>query len=124
MPRRATTSRRPSLRSTATASSLGYACTPSPASAPICKPACPPSPAHARPPPASYRPPPPHPASPAVFTHPNPVRPYRGTGRPEAAYVIERLVDFAADELGIDPAELRRKNYIPPEAMPFKTGLT
>jgi aerobic carbon-monoxide dehydrogenase large subunit len=60
----------------------------------------------------------------AVFTHTNPVRPYRGNGRPEAAYVIERLVDLAADELGIDPAELRRRNNIPPEAMPFKTGLT
>jgi aerobic carbon-monoxide dehydrogenase large subunit len=60
----------------------------------------------------------------AVFTHTNPVRPYRGNGRPEAAYVIERLVDLAADELGIDPAELRRKNYIPPDAMPFKTALT
>jgi aerobic carbon-monoxide dehydrogenase large subunit len=60
----------------------------------------------------------------AVFTHTNPVRPYRGNGRPEAAYVIERLVDLAADELGIDPAELRRRNYIAPEAMPFKTGLT
>jgi aerobic carbon-monoxide dehydrogenase large subunit len=60
----------------------------------------------------------------AVFTHTNPVRPYRGNGRPEAAYVIERLVDLAADELGIDPAELRRRNYIPPEAMPFKTALT
>jgi aerobic carbon-monoxide dehydrogenase large subunit len=60
----------------------------------------------------------------AVFTHTNPVRPYRGNGRPEAAYVIERLVDLAADELGVDPAELRRKNYIPPDAMPFKTALT
>src|SRR5262249_52576099 len=60
----------------------------------------------------------------AVFTHTNPVRPYRGNGRPEAAYVIERLVDLAADELGIDAAELRRKNYIPPDAMPFKTALT
>jgi aerobic carbon-monoxide dehydrogenase large subunit len=60
----------------------------------------------------------------AVFTHTNPVRPYRGNGRPEAAYVIERLVDLAADELGMDPAELRRKNYIPPDAMPFKTALT
>jgi carbon-monoxide dehydrogenase large subunit len=59
-----------------------------------------------------------------VFTHTNPVRPYRGNGRPEAAYVIERLVDLAADELGIDPAELRRRNYIAPAAMPFKTGLT
>jgi aerobic carbon-monoxide dehydrogenase large subunit len=60
----------------------------------------------------------------AVFTHTNPVRPYRGNGRPEAAYVIERLVDLAADELGIDPAELSRRNYIAPAAMPFKTGLT
>ncbi len=60
----------------------------------------------------------------AVFTNTNPTRPYRGNGRPEAAYVIERLVDMAADELKIDPAELRRRNTIPPEAMPFKTGLT
>lgn len=60
----------------------------------------------------------------AVFTHTPPVRPYRGNGRPEAAYVIERLVDLAADELGIDPAELRRRNYIPPDAMPFKTSVT
>jgi carbon-monoxide dehydrogenase large subunit len=59
----------------------------------------------------------------AVFTHTNPVRPYRGNGRPEAAYVIERMVDQAAAELGIDPIELRRRNTIPPEAMPFKTGL-
>jgi carbon-monoxide dehydrogenase large subunit len=60
----------------------------------------------------------------AVFTHTNPIRPYRGNGRPEAAYVIERLVDLAADQMRIDPAELRRRNNIPPEAMPFKTGLT
>src|SRR6516164_4819105 len=60
----------------------------------------------------------------AVFTHTSPVRPYRGNGRPEAAYVIERLVDLAADELDMDPAEVRRKNYIAPGAMPFKTGLT
>ncbi|HET9149932.1 MAG TPA: xanthine dehydrogenase family protein molybdopterin-binding subunit [Alphaproteobacteria bacterium] len=59
----------------------------------------------------------------AVFTNTNPVRPYRGNGRPEAAYVIERLVDLAADELGIDPAELRRRNMIPPSALPFKTML-
>src|SRR5215813_12400923 len=59
-----------------------------------------------------------------VFTHTNPVRPYRGNGRPEAAYVIERMVDLAADELGIDPAEIRRKNYIPPITEPYKTGLT
>jgi carbon-monoxide dehydrogenase large subunit len=60
----------------------------------------------------------------AVFTHTNPVRPYRGNGRPESAFVIERMVDIAARELGIDATELRRRNYIPPEAMPFKTGLT
>src|SRR5215216_4853675 len=60
----------------------------------------------------------------AVYTHTNPVRPYRGNGRPEAAYVIERLVDLAAAQTGIDPAELRRRNLIPPEAMPFRTGLT
>jgi carbon-monoxide dehydrogenase large subunit len=59
-----------------------------------------------------------------VFTNTNPVRPYRGNGRPEAAYVIERLVDLAADQLGIEPVELRRRNYIAPEAMPYKTGLT
>jgi carbon-monoxide dehydrogenase large subunit len=60
----------------------------------------------------------------AVYTHTNPVRPYRGNGRPEAAYVIERLVDLAAAETGIEPVELRRRNLIPPEAMPYKTGLT
>ncbi|MGB9367092.1 MAG: xanthine dehydrogenase family protein molybdopterin-binding subunit [Xanthobacteraceae bacterium] len=60
----------------------------------------------------------------AVYTHTNPVRPYRGNGRPEAAYVIERLVDLAAAQTGIDGIELRRRNLIPPEAMPFKTGLT
>jgi carbon-monoxide dehydrogenase large subunit len=60
----------------------------------------------------------------AVFTNTNPIRPYRGNGRPEAAYVIERMVDLAADELGIDAAELRRRNYVPPSAMPFKTALT
>jgi carbon-monoxide dehydrogenase large subunit len=59
-----------------------------------------------------------------VFTHTNPMRPYRGNGRPEAAFVIERMVDLAADELKLDPAELRRRNYIPPAAMPFKTALT
>jgi len=60
----------------------------------------------------------------AVFSNTNPMRPYRGNGRPEAAYVIERMVDLAAIEMGIDPAELRRRNYVPPAAMPFKTGLT
>jgi carbon-monoxide dehydrogenase large subunit len=50
--------------------------------------------------------------------------PYRGAGRPEAALVVERMVDIAADELKLDPVELRRRNLIPPSAMPFKTALT
>jgi len=58
-----------------------------------------------------------------VYTHTAPVDAYRGAGRPEAAYLVERLVDTAARELGIDPAELRRRNFIPPEAMPYKTPL-
>src|SRR5262245_40205429 len=49
--------------------------------------------------------------------------PYRGAGRPEAAYVMETLVDLAARTLGLDRAELRRRNTIPADAMPFKTGL-
>jgi carbon-monoxide dehydrogenase large subunit len=60
----------------------------------------------------------------AVFTHTHPMRPYRGNGRPEAAYVIERLIDLAADQLKLDPAEIRRRNVIPPSAMPYKTALT
>jgi len=60
----------------------------------------------------------------AVFTHTPPVRPYRGNGRPEAGYIIERMVDLAADQLGIDPAELRRRNTIPSSALPFKTSVT
>ena len=70
-----------------------------------------------------YRTPAMHAEVTAVFTNTNPVRPYRGNGRPEFAYVIERMVDEAAAELGIDRIELRRRNTIPPEAMPFKTGL-
>ncbi|HTV30296.1 MAG TPA: xanthine dehydrogenase family protein molybdopterin-binding subunit [Xanthobacteraceae bacterium] len=60
----------------------------------------------------------------AVFTHTQPVRPYRGNGRPEAGYIIERMVDLAADQTGIDPAELRRRNTIAASAMPFKTSVT
>jgi carbon-monoxide dehydrogenase large subunit len=59
-----------------------------------------------------------------VMTNTNPTCPYRGAGRPEAAFVTERIIDIAADEIGIDPAELRRINTIPPDAMPFQTGLT
>jgi carbon-monoxide dehydrogenase large subunit len=58
-----------------------------------------------------------------VFTHTTPTGPYRGAGRPEATYAIERVIDVAARQLGLDPVELRRKNLIPPSAMPFKTGL-
>src|SRR5690242_247012 len=60
----------------------------------------------------------------AVFSNTNPMRPYRGNGRPEAAFIIERMVELAAAELGMDAMELRRRNYIPAGAMPFKTGLT
>ena len=57
-----------------------------------------------------------------VFTTTPPVGAYRGAGRPEAAYLIERLVDEAARTLKLDPAELRRRNLIPPERFPFKTA--
>ena len=59
-----------------------------------------------------------------VLTHTVPTAAYRGAGRPEATYAIERLIDVAARELGISPYELRRRNLIPPEAMPYKTALT
>ncbi|TJV46143.1 MAG: xanthine dehydrogenase family protein [Mesorhizobium sp.] len=59
-----------------------------------------------------------------VLTHTSPTCPYRGAGRPEAAYIIERMIDLAADDLGLDPVEMRRRNLIPPEAMPYKTPLT
>src|ERR1700730_6978238 len=58
-----------------------------------------------------------------VFTNTTPTGPYRGAGRPEATSAIERVIDTAAGELGIDPLELRRRNLIPAAAMPFKTGL-
>ena len=57
----------------------------------------------------------------AVFTNTVPVDAYRGAGRPEATYLLERIVDLAADELGIDPAELRRRNFIPADAFPYQT---
>jgi aerobic carbon-monoxide dehydrogenase large subunit len=61
-----------------------------------------------------------------VFANTTPVGPYRGAGRPEAAYFCERLVDLLARETGLDPAELRRRNFIPPAAFPYTTctGLT
>ncbi len=57
----------------------------------------------------------------AVFTNTVPVDAYRGAGRPEATFLLERIVDLAADELGVDPAELRRKNFIPADAFPYQT---
>ena len=56
-----------------------------------------------------------------VFTNTVPVDAYRGAGRPEANYLVERLVDAAARDLKIDPAELRRRNMVPPSAMPHAT---
>lgn len=56
-----------------------------------------------------------------VTTNTTPVAAYRGAGRPEAAYSIERLVDLVASRTGIDPAEVRRRNFIPPSAFPYET---
>jgi len=57
-----------------------------------------------------------------VFSNIHTLGPYRGAGRPDATYAIERLLDLAAAELGLDPFELRMRNLIPPEAMPYNTG--
>jgi aerobic carbon-monoxide dehydrogenase large subunit len=57
----------------------------------------------------------------AVFTNTTPVDAYRGAGRPEACYVIERMVDLAAKELTADPVELRRKNFIRKDQFPYQT---
>jgi carbon-monoxide dehydrogenase large subunit len=56
-----------------------------------------------------------------ALTNTNPIAAYRGAGRPDIAYVVERLVSQAAAELKIDPTELRRRNFIPPGAFPYKT---
>src|SRR6516165_8380122 len=58
-----------------------------------------------------------------VFTNTTPTDAFRGAGRPEACYVLERLADCAAQKLGIDRAEIRRRNLIPPSAMPYKTPI-
>ena len=57
----------------------------------------------------------------SVFTNTAPVDAYRGAGRPEATFLVERIVDLAAKELGVDPAELRRKNMIQPADFPYQT---
>src|SRR5262245_24246333 len=64
-----------------------------------------------------------HIESTGVYSNTTPTGPYRGAGRPEATYAIERVIDVAARELGIDPLDLRRRNMIPASSMPFKTGL-
>jgi len=58
-----------------------------------------------------------------VLTHTTPTGPYRGAGRPEAIYLIERLLDAAARQIGIDPVELRRRNMIRPEQMPYTNAM-
>lgn len=58
----------------------------------------------------------------AVFTNTAPVDAYRGAGRPEATYSLERVIDMAARELGMDPVELRRKNFIKPDQFPFASA--
>jgi carbon-monoxide dehydrogenase large subunit len=57
----------------------------------------------------------------AVFTNTVPVDAYRGAGRPEATYVVERIVEQAAHEMKLDPAELRRRNFVPKNAYPYQT---
>jgi carbon-monoxide dehydrogenase large subunit len=59
----------------------------------------------------------------SVLTNTNSTAPYRGAGRPEATYVLERLIDDAARELGLDRIELRRRNLIPASAMPYRNPL-
>jgi aerobic carbon-monoxide dehydrogenase large subunit len=58
-----------------------------------------------------------------VFTNTVPTSPYRGAGRPEANYVLEKLVEEAARITGIDPVKLRRRNLVRPSAMPYKTAI-
>ncbi len=56
-----------------------------------------------------------------VFTNKVPTAAYRGAGRPEATYILERTIDRIAQELGLDPAEVRRRNFISQEDFPYKT---
>ena len=64
-----------------------------------------------------------HVAVKGVYTHTVPVDAYRGAGRPEAVYLIERVIDAAAHRLGMDPAQLRRRNLVPPAAIPYDNPL-
>jgi carbon-monoxide dehydrogenase large subunit len=68
-----------------------------------------------------------HAVAQAVLTNTPPMAPYRGAGRPEATYLIEQLIERAARVIGIDPVEIRRRNFIPASAMPYKiahSGMT
>ena len=56
-----------------------------------------------------------------TFTHTTPVDAYRGAGRPEATFVVERLLDMAADVTGLDPTEIRRRNFVPADGFPYQT---
>jgi carbon-monoxide dehydrogenase large subunit len=60
-----------------------------------------------------------------IFTHTAPTNPYRGAGRPEAVYVVERLLDLAGEELGIGPVEIRKRNFLEKAELPYRsaTGL-
>ncbi len=57
----------------------------------------------------------------AALTNTTPTLAYRGAGRPEATHLVERMIDIAADELDLDPVEIRRKNFIPDDAFPYTT---
>lgn len=70
-----------------------------------------------------YRVPDAHASARAIYTNTSPTQPYRGAGRPEAAYLIERLIDLAAKETGRDRIEMRRINMLTAAEMPFKTPL-
>src|SRR5262249_9281441 len=59
----------------------------------------------------------------AAFTNTAPTNPYRSSGRPEVNFAIERLIDIAAGELGVDRVELRRRNLVRPEAMPYRNAV-
>src|ERR1700746_4002892 len=62
-----------------------------------------------------------HIMSQGLFTNTSQSGPYRGAGRPEAAYFMERLIEHAAHEIGMDPAEIRRRNLVPPGKVPYTT---
>ncbi len=61
-----------------------------------------------------------------AYTHKVPTGPYRGAGRPEATFYLERAIDILAAECGLDPAEIRRRNFIPPDRFPYRaaSGIT